>query len=67
MLLAKRIVNIHQLIKSTVFVTCPTKKASVEQDGSRAQGRSPDTPGIPQNASSPVVISLKRGASGARR
>ena len=33
----------------------------------RAQGRSPDTPGISKNASAPVGIPLKRSASGTRR
>ena len=33
----------------------------------QAQGRSPDTPGIPLNASGPVGISLKRDTSGARQ
>ena len=33
----------------------------------QAQGRSPDTLGIPQNASGSICISLKRGATYAMR
>ena len=33
----------------------------------QAQGQSPDASGIPKNASGPIGIPLKRGASGARQ
>ena len=54
-----------------VFVLRPTYWTSMTQGlflrWVQAQGRSPHAPGISKNASDPVGIPLKRGASGAGR
>ena len=53
-----------------IFVDHPTKRASVAQGlfmVGPTQSRSPHAPGGPKNASGPVGIPLKRGASGARQ
>ena len=54
-----------------VFFSCPTKWVTMAQGLFKkwvwAQDCSPDVPSISENASDPVGIPLKRGASGARR
>ena len=62
--------DIWKLAVTPVFVARSTKRTSVAQGllrWVRRQDRCPDSAGIPQNASGPISIPLKRGASGARR
>ena len=64
--------NANQALKANqaVFVLGPTNWTSMAPGflrWVRAQGRSPNAPGIPKNPSGPVGIPLKRGASGARQ
>ena len=68
---SQRVVDtFHSAWRPLVFVFHPTKRTSMAQGfyrWVRRQGRSPDTLGIPKNASGPVGIPLKRAASGARQ